>query len=117
MQVEDSFGSGGGRYRQRGRVQCYYTFIDLINISDLNYLTKNTVKDKRQGNYRPQISNLLISIHIFMQLDSHFLFVFVSSRGCVGVPVASLSVTDNENRKVGKSLDCDMKMTPNSVIS
>lgn len=83
----------GGRARQRGRVRCYYSFIDLINISDINYLTKNIVKDKRQGNYRPQISNLPISIHIFMQLDSRLPFVLVNSRGCVGVLVASLSMS------------------------
>lgn len=67
--------------------------IDLIYIGDLHCLTKNEVKDTRQGNYRLQISNHRISIHIFMQPDSRFLFVLVNSTSCVSGLVAALKVS------------------------
>lgn len=66
------------------------SFIDLIYIGDLHCLTKNEVKGKRANNYKLQISNPRISIHIFMQPDSRFLFVLVNSMNCVSELVAAL---------------------------
>lgn len=72
VQVGTDFDLGlwGGTGR---REELSVSFDDLINISDLNYLAKNTVLVKKPGSYRLQIPNLQISICMFMQPDSRLL--------------------------------------------
>lgn len=72
MQVGTDFDLGlwGGTGR---REELSVSFDDLINISDPNYLAKNTVLVKKPGSYRLQIPNLQISIYMFMQPDSRLL--------------------------------------------
>lgn len=72
MQVGNNFGFGGrGDAGQREELRA--SFVVLINISDLNDLARNKAKVKKPGSYRLQISNLQISICVFMQPDSRFL--------------------------------------------
>lgn len=70
-------------------------FIDLIYIGDVHCLTKSEVKGKRQSNYRLQISNPQISIHILKHPDSRFLFVLVNSMSCVSELVLFSKLTTN----------------------
>lgn len=64
------------------------SFVDLVNISDLNYLAKNKVKDKEQGSFRLQVSNLRSLSTFLCSQTLVFLFVLVNSRNCVGVLLA-----------------------------
>lgn len=50
------------------------SFVDLVNISDLNNLAENKAKHQRQGSSRLQIPNLEVSLHIVVQPGSCFLF-------------------------------------------